>query len=94
MPDHPTPPSAIARLNALAEADRRRAREAHWAARYRRLVEAAAIAPDALSPKGRRTLDWLAEWDEPTIEGLVEILGAVRTAAQMANHRDRWGACR
>jgi hypothetical protein len=79
--------TALAGLNALAEADRRQAREARRASFRRRLVAAAGIAPDALSLQARRVLDWLAEWDEPTTDGLVEILGTVRTAAQVTEHR-------
>lgn len=73
-------PTALARLNALAEAERRRAREIRRSSFRRRLVAAAGIDPEALSPQARRILDWLADWDEPTTEGLVEILDAVRAA--------------
>jgi hypothetical protein len=87
--------TALAGLNALVEAERREAREARRALFRRRLVAAADIDPEALSLQARRVLDWLAEWDfdwlaewdEPTTEGLVEILGTVRTAAQVTEHR-------
>ena len=77
--------TALARLNTLVEAERRRAREARRALFRRQLVAAAGIDPAALSPQARRVFDWLAEWDEPTTEGLVEVLGAVR-AAQTTQH--------
>jgi hypothetical protein len=79
--------TASARLNTLAEAERRKAREARRASFRHRLVAAAGIDPDALSLQARRVLAWLAEWDEPTAQGLVEILGTVRTAAQVTEHR-------
>lgn len=69
--------TALARV----EPERRRAREACQASFRCLRVEAAGIDPQALTPQGRRILDWLAEWDEWTTDGLVEILGAVRTAA-------------
>jgi hypothetical protein len=73
-------------LDAARIAERRRAREAHHAA-HRRLIVAAGVDPAKLSQRGGHVLYWLADWDEPTIEGLVEILGAVRMAAQVAKHR-------
>lgn len=68
-----------------SEAERRQARGASRASFRRRLVAAAGIDPSALSLQARRVLAWLAEWDEPTTEGLVKILGAV-PAAQPAQH--------
>jgi hypothetical protein len=33
-------------------------------------------------------LAWLSGWDDPTIEGVAEILFAARTAAEVAIHRE------
>jgi hypothetical protein len=58
-------------------------------ARYRhRLIAAAGIDVDQLPAQAQRTLAWLCGWDDPTIDGVVEILLATRTAAQVAVHQE------
>jgi hypothetical protein len=51
-------------------------------------VTAAGIDPDRLSERAQRTLAELCGADASTIDGLVEILLATRTAAQMAIQRE------
>src|SRR5438132_380717 len=43
-----------------------------------RLLDAAGVREASLSPSARRTLAWLAAWDEPTIAGLEDLLRAAR----------------
>lgn len=47
------------------------------------MLEAGGLDPDDLTDQGRRTLAWLAELDDPTVEGVADIL----TAARLAGHR-------
>jgi hypothetical protein len=61
--------------------------EANEARHRHRLVTAAGIDVDKLPAQAQRTLAWLCSWDDPTIDGLVEILLATRTAAQVAVHQ-------
>jgi hypothetical protein len=62
--------------------------EANEARQRHRLVAAAGIDADKLPAQAQRTLVWLSGWDDPTIDGLVEILLAARTAAEVAAHRE------
>jgi hypothetical protein len=70
----------------FAEAERLARRAFHRAERRRRILTAAGIDVDDLSEHGRRILDWLVDWDEPTIDGIVELVAATRAAAEGAAH--------
>ena len=83
-----TPGDGPALMRALHQHRQRELREAIEARHRRRLLTAAAIDPDRLSGQGQRTLSWLCGFDNSTVDGLVEILGATRTAAQVAIHRE------
>jgi hypothetical protein len=54
----------------------------------RRIVDAAGIDPSKLSVQAQRILNWLSDWDDWTTGGIVELLQAARTAAQVTEHRD------
>ena len=69
-----------------AEAERLAWRAFHRAERRRRIVSAAGIDVDDLSPHGRRILDWLVDWDEPTVEGIVELVSATRAMPEGVAH--------
>lgn len=84
--DHPS--DGLALMRALAEHERRQRRESREAQYRRQLLSAAGIEADKLTEQGQRILNWLTGWDDWTIGGLVEILQATRTAAQVAIHRD------
>lgn len=45
---------------------------------YDLIVAAAGVDVADLSPETQRTLRWLADWDQPTTAGLVELLTAAR----------------
>lgn len=84
-----TPPSdGPALMRVLHQHHQRQVREAVVAQRRRRLVTAAGIDPERLSERAGRVLAELSSADESANEGLVEILLATRTAAQMAIQRD------
>ncbi|HET6832681.1 MAG TPA: hypothetical protein VFH30_02350 [Acidimicrobiales bacterium] len=51
-------------------------RTVHRSGRRRRIVTAAGIDVGGLSEHGRRILDWLVDWDEPTIDGIVQLIAA------------------
>jgi len=87
MTDPTAPGDGPALLRALHQNQQRLLREATEARFRARIVTAAGIDPEKLSVQGQRTLAWLTGWDTPTIDGLVEILSATRTAAQVAVHR-------
>ena len=53
-----------------------------------RLLDAAGVREASLSPSARRTLAWLAAWDEPTIAGLEDLLHAARGRVDRP-HRER-----
>jgi hypothetical protein len=72
-----------------AEAERLARRAFHRAERRRQIVTAAGIDVDDLSEHGRRIIDWLADWDEPTVEGVVELVAATRAAAAATHSGDR-----
>jgi hypothetical protein len=59
------------------------------AERHRRIVTAAGIDVHNLSEHGRRVLGWLADWDEPTIEGVVELVATTRARAAGSGSGDR-----
>jgi hypothetical protein len=67
-----------------AEAERLARRAFQCAERRRRIVTAAGINVDDLSEHGRRILDWLVDWDESTVDGIVELVAATRAAAEGA----------
>jgi hypothetical protein len=84
-----TPPSdGPALMRVLHQHHERQVREGAVARRRRRLVTAAGIDAERLSERAGRLLAELCGADESTVEGLVEILLATRTAAQMAVQRD------
>jgi hypothetical protein len=87
--DSTTPTDGPALIRALHLHSQRQLRELSESQFRVRLVTAAGIDPDKLSPQAQRTLDWLTGWDSPTIDGLVEILTATRTAAQIAIHGEQ-----
>lgn len=86
-PDDQGRDQVLSRFYALTDARHRQEREAVEALYYRRIVDTAGIDPNKLSDQGQRILRWLSEWDDWTTGGVVEILTAARTAAQMAEHR-------
>jgi hypothetical protein len=67
---------------------RRALADAYQAEQRHRIVEAAGIDPSTLSAQAHRILNWLSDWDDWTTGGIVELLQAARTAAQVAEHRD------
>jgi hypothetical protein len=67
-----------------AEAERLARRAFHRFERRRRIVTTAGINVDDLSEHGRRILDWLVDWDESTIDGIVELVAATRAAVEGA----------
>ena len=73
--------SALRAVRDRADAERLARRAFHRAEGRRQIVTAAGIDVDDLSEHGRRILDWLADWDEPTVEGVVELVAATRAAA-------------
>jgi hypothetical protein len=83
-----TPGDGPALMRALHQHHLGQLREATEARHRHRLLTAAGIDPDRLSEGAQRTLAELCGADAPTIEGLVEILLATRTAAQMAIQRE------
>jgi hypothetical protein len=90
--DGTTDEAVVAALQAIrdcAEAERLVRRAFHRAERRRRIVTAAGINLDDLSEHGRRILDWLVDWDEPTIDGIVELVAATRAAATRTGSGDR-----
>jgi hypothetical protein len=76
--------AALRAAHSRAEAERLARRAFHRAERCRRIVTAAGININDLSERGRRTLDWLVDWDESTIDGIVELVVATRAAAEDA----------
>jgi hypothetical protein len=61
---------------------------AYQSAQRRRIVEAAGIDPTRLSEQAQRILNWLSDWDDWTTGGVVELLQAARTAAQVGTLRE------
>jgi hypothetical protein len=80
-----TPGDGPALMRALHQHTASRLREATEVRHRPRPVTAAGIDPDRPS---ERALSELAGADDQIVEGLVEILLATRTAAQMAIHRE------
>jgi len=65
--------------------EERRALQATTAARFRhQMLEAGGLEPDDLSDQARRTLAWLAESDDPTVNGVADLLKAARVAGHHA----------
>lgn len=63
--------------------EERRALLAAFAARARgRMLDAGSIDPEGLSRQGRRILAWLAETDDPTVDGVVDLLAAAHRAGR------------
>jgi hypothetical protein len=85
---HDNPGHGPALMCALHQHRARQLQDASEARQRHRLVEATGINPETLPAQAQRTLAWLSGWDTPTIDGLVEILLAVRTAAQIAVHQE------
>lgn len=88
-----TPPTddPLVQLRKLNEQRRRQERAAVKARYRRRIVAAGGIDPESLSLQGRRILNWLAEWDDWTVEGLEEILTATRAASRNLSGPSRPG---
>jgi hypothetical protein len=85
--DRTTDEAVAAALRAVrdrAEAERLARRAFRRAEGRRRIVTAAGINVDDLSEHGRRILEWLVEWDESTIDGIVELVAAIERAAEGA----------
>lgn len=80
MSDSTTPAYEVGAFQSPAD---RQLREASEARIRPRLVAAAGIAPSNLSPQAQRTLAWLTGRGAPTIDSLVEILNATRTARRV-----------
>jgi hypothetical protein len=76
--------AALRAAHSRAEAERLARRAFLRAERRRRIITAAGINVDDLSEHGRRILDWLVDWDESTIDGIVELVVATRAAAEGA----------
>jgi hypothetical protein len=72
-----------------AEAERLARRELRHAQPRRRIVTAAGVGVDDLSEHGRRILGWLVDWDEPPIEGVVELVAGTRAAAADTHSGDQ-----
>lgn len=90
--DRTTDEAVAAALRAVrdrADAERVARRAFHRAEGRRRIVTAAGIDVDDLSEHGRRILNWLADWDQPTIEGVVELVATTRAAAAGSGSGDR-----
>lgn len=77
---------ALRAARSRVEAKRLARRAFHRAERRRPIVAAAGIDVDDLSPHGRRILDWLVDWDEPTIDGIVELVSTTRAVAEGFGH--------
>jgi hypothetical protein len=76
--------AALRSAYSRAEAERLARRAFHHAERRRRIITAAGINVDGLSGHGCRILNWLVDWDESTIDGIVELVAATRAAAEGA----------
>jgi hypothetical protein len=75
----------------------RRALQAEFAAKATaRMLTAGVIDPGSLTDQARRTLAWLAESDDPTVEGVADLLTAAhhssRRAALAQRHDERAAA--
>ena len=66
-----------------AEMERRSIRAVEAAEWQRRMLRAGGIDPEHLSEQGRRILAWLAEWDDWTVDGVVELLTTAHRAGQV-----------
>jgi single-stranded DNA-specific DHH superfamily exonuclease len=80
---------ALQAVRDRAEAERLARRAFHRAEGRRQIVTAAGIDVDDLSEHARRILDWLADWDQPTIGGVVELVATTRAAAAGSSTGDR-----
>jgi hypothetical protein len=76
--------AALRAVRDRAEAERLARRAFYRAEGRRRIVTTAGIDVDDLSGHGRPILDWLVDRDEPTIEGVVELVAATQAAAEGA----------
>jgi hypothetical protein len=72
---------ALRAARGRAEAERLARRELSRAKRRHRILTAAGVDVEDLSEDGRRILEWLADWDEPTTDGIVELVVATRASA-------------
>jgi hypothetical protein len=72
---------ALRAARSRIDAERLIRRPVRCAERRRRIVAAAGNDADDLSEHVRRVLDWLAGWDEPTIDGGVDGMSAMRSPA-------------
>ena len=67
---------------ARAEEERRALMAAYAAKARDRMLDAGGIDPEELPRQGRRILAWLAETDDPTVDGVVDLLAAARRAGR------------
>lgn len=81
--------AALRAVRDRADAERLTRRAFQRAERRRRIVTAAGINLDELSEHGCRILGWLVDWDEPTIDGIVELVAATRAATTRTGGGDR-----
>jgi len=81
-------------MDSYGERERRRSQAVQHAEFRRRMLGAGGINADGLSEQGRRILAWLAEWDDWTVGGVVEMLGAAYRAGISAATTEREPATR
>ncbi|HMG45543.1 MAG TPA: hypothetical protein VK611_29690 [Acidimicrobiales bacterium] len=67
---------------ARAEEERRALLAAFAAEARGRMSDAGGIDSEELPRQGRRILAWLAETDDPTVDGVVDLLAAARRAGR------------
>jgi hypothetical protein len=76
-------------MDSYGERERRRMRAVQSAEWRRSMLDAGSVDPDELSEQGRRILAWLAEWDDWTVGGVVEMLSAAYRAGLAAASAER-----
>jgi hypothetical protein len=76
-------------MDSYGERERRRRRAAQEAEWRRSMLDAGCFNPDELSEQGRRILAWLAEWDDWTVGGVVEMLSAAYRAGLAVGRIER-----
>lgn len=76
------------RMDSGAERERQLIQAVESAQWRRDMLRAGGIAPDNLSERGQRILAWVTEWGQPTVDGVVELLGAAYRAGLAAAERE------
>jgi hypothetical protein len=79
-------------MDSYGERERRRMRAAQEAEWRRSMLDAGGFNPDDLSEQGRRILAWLAEWDDWTVGGVVEMLSAAYRTGLAVGRLERTAA--